>query len=69
MNGFGKEYYRNGKIKYIGEYLDGEYNGKGKEYFQNGRVKHNGEFLKGELIKNNIMKRRKKKVNFIFQLS
>ena len=29
-NGIGKEYYKNGKLKYEGEYLDGERNGKGK---------------------------------------
>ena len=62
----GKEYYYNGKLKYVGEYLDGEYNGKGKEYFQNGKVKNNGVFSKGKLIQNirsiNIQKRLYKKM-------
>ena len=31
MNGKGKEYYDNGKLKFEGEYLNGERNGKGKE--------------------------------------
>ena len=51
-NGNGKEYYKNGKLKYVGEFLNGKYNGKGKEYFLNGKVKFNGEFLNGDKIKN-----------------
>ena len=45
MNGLGKEYYANGKIKYIGEFLDGKWNGNGKEYFKNGKVKFDGKFI------------------------
>ena len=35
INGKGniKEFYDNGKLKYEGEYLNGERNGKGKEYY------------------------------------
>ena len=47
----GKEYYKNGKLKYIGEYLDDKWNWKGKEYFQNGKVKYNGEFMNGKKSK------------------
>jgi len=47
----GKEYYKNGKLKYEGEFLDGKLNGKRKEFFQNGKIKFNGEFLNGEKIK------------------
>ena len=47
MNGIGKEYYRNGTLKYVGEFVDGKWNGKGQEYFQNGRLKFEGEFLNG----------------------
>ena len=32
-----KEYYSNGKLKYEGEYLNGERHGKGKEYDSEGR--------------------------------
>ena len=31
-NGKGKEYNRNGKLIFEGEYLNGKSNGKGKEY-------------------------------------
>ena len=52
--GMGKEknFLKNGKIKYDGEYLDGKRNGIGKEYYKNGRIKYNGEFLNGQKIKN-----------------
>ena len=32
-NGKRKEYYFNGKLKFEGEYLNGETNGKGKDYY------------------------------------
>ena len=51
MNGLGKEYFNNGKLKYTGEYLDGKYNGKGTLYFKDGKVKFEGEFVKGKKIK------------------
>ena len=60
-NGFGKAYYQNGKLKYMGEFLDGEYNGKGREYFQNGNIKSDGEFLKGNFVKDEKVKKRKKR--------
>ena len=46
----GKEYYPYGKIRYIGEFLDGKFNGKGKEYFKNGKVKFKGEFINGKKV-------------------
>ena len=55
----GKEYYSNGKLKYVGEYLDGKYNGKGKEYFKNGKVKNKGEYLNGKIIKKKKNNKRK----------
>ena len=44
----GNEYYKNGKIKYTGEFSEGKWNGKGKEYFQNGKIKFDGEFINGK---------------------
>ena len=41
-----KEYY-NGKLKFKGEYLNGERNRKGKEYYDNGNTMYEGEFLNG----------------------
>ncbi|MFM7856271.1 MAG: hypothetical protein ACKO96_31205 [Flammeovirgaceae bacterium] len=35
-NGFGTEYYSNGKIRYQGQYKDDEYNGQGKKIYENG---------------------------------
>ena len=51
-NGFIKEYYDNGKIKFEGEYLNGEINGKGKEYYlddyMDNVLKFEGEYLSGK---------------------
>ena len=52
-NGFIKEYYDNGKIKFEGEYLNGEINGKGKEYYyldiyMDDILKFEGEYLSGK---------------------
>jgi len=43
-----KEYYDNEKLKFEGEYLNGEKNGKGKEYFKSGILRFEGEYLNGE---------------------
>ena len=45
INGFGKENYDNGKLKFEGEYLNGKRNGKGKEYALNEKLKFDGEYL------------------------
>ena len=45
----------------MGEYLNGEYNGQGREYFQNGNIKCNGRYLNGELVKDEKVKRKRKK--------
>ena len=42
-----KEYNDYGKLKFEGEYLNGERNGKGKEY-EFGELKFEGEYLNGE---------------------
>ena len=44
LNGKGKEYGENGKLKFEGEYLNGKRNGKGKEYY-NGKLVFEGEYL------------------------
>ena len=36
------------KLKFEGQYLNGEINGKGKEYYDNGNLKFEGEYLNGE---------------------
>ena len=47
-NGAGKvKEYFNGKLKFEGEYLNGERNGKGKEYF-NCELEFEGEYLNGK---------------------
>ena len=58
INGKGKEYYDNGKLKFEGEYLNGKKNGKGKEYYENGKLGFIGEYLNGEKMEKekNIMK-------------
>ena len=55
MNGNGKEYYVNGKLKYEGEYLNGiKWNGK--YFYDNDKLKYKFEYLNGERIekRNNI---------------
>ena len=46
--GIGKEYYDNSKLKFEGEYINGNIHGKGKEYYKNGILKFEGEYLNGE---------------------
>ena len=46
-NGKGKEYYYDGKLKFEGEYLNGERNEKGTQYFD-GMVYFEGEFKNGK---------------------
>ena len=45
--GYIKEFYDNGKLKFEGEYLNGERNGIGKEY-KNDKLKYEGEYLNGK---------------------
>ena len=46
-NGIGKvkEYYKNGQLKFEGEYLYGKRNGKGKEYNYKGELIFEGDYL------------------------
>ena len=42
----GKKYYNNGKLRFEGEYLNGNWNGKGKEYYDD-KLVFEGEYLNG----------------------
>ena len=46
-NGEGIEYYKNGKIKYEGNFVDDLYEGDGKYYYENGDI-YIGQFKKGK---------------------
>ena len=48
LEGIGKEYYKNGELKFEGEFLNGLRNGKGKEYYENNKLKFEGEYLNGK---------------------
>ena len=46
--GKGKEYYKNNKLKYIGEFKNGEFNGKGTLYYEFlGYINYIGDFKNG----------------------
>ena len=48
-NGNGKSYYlNNGKLRYVGEFLLGQFHGEGKEYDANGNLIFEGEYLHGK---------------------
>ena len=44
----GKEYNKEGKLIYEGEYLNGKRNGKGKEYNEDGELEFEGEYNNGK---------------------
>lgn len=46
--GFGKEFYLNGNLRYIGQLKDGRYDGKGKLFYDNETLCFEGDFLKGQ---------------------
>ena len=46
-NGEGKEFYKDGKIKYEGNFLDDKYDGEGKFYDENGEI-YIGQFKNGK---------------------
>ena len=48
INGIGKEYYDDGKLKFEGEYLNGKRNGRCREYYDNGHLELEGQYLSGE---------------------
>ena len=43
-NGYGKEYYNDGKIKFEGKYLNGVRTGIEKKYYDNGQIKIEREY-------------------------
>ena len=43
-----KNLFKNSKLKYEGEYLNGQRNGKGKENYEDGKLQFEGEYLKGQ---------------------
>ena len=43
--GFIKEYDEDDKLRFEGEYLNGQKNGKGKEYDYDGTLRFEGEYL------------------------
>lgn len=43
----GKEYYKNGELKYKGEFKNGRYHGDGVLYDENGKEIYDGEFERG----------------------
>ena len=47
-NGYVKEYYDNGILRFEVEYLNGNRHGKGKEYHYNGNLEFEGEYLNGK---------------------
>ena len=52
-NGKGKEYFCDGKLKFEGEYLNGERR-KGKEYNSDGKLMYEGEYINGKRNENNM---------------
>ena len=46
-NGKGKEYYKDGKIKYEGDFINDEYDGEGEYHSENGEV-YSGQFKNGK---------------------
>lgn len=46
--GFGKEFYLNGNLRYIGQLKNGKYDGKGKLFYQNETLCFEGDFLNGQ---------------------
>ena len=59
-----KEYYKNGNLKFVGEYLNGNKNGIGKEYYNDGLLKFEGEYINGK--KNGKGKEHNKNENLKF---
>ena len=56
--GLVKEYHFNGRLKFEGEYINGERNGKGREYDKASKLIFEGEYLKGK--KRNMIEKKMK---------
>ena len=50
VSGKGKEFNKNGKFEYEGEYLNGNRNGKEREYYDNGKLKFEKDYLNGIIL-------------------
>ena len=46
-SGYGKEFYENGKVRYEGEWTNGEWNGNGKQFDEDGKLVYDGEWKNG----------------------
>ena len=51
LNGKGKEYDNNGRLKFEGQFKNGKRHGKGKEFQWDGKMIFEGEFKNGERVK------------------
>ena len=47
-SGYGKEFYENGKVRYEGEWTNGEWNGNGKQFDEDGKLRYEGGFQNNE---------------------
>lgn len=47
VNGYGKQYFSGGQLKYEGEFREGKFHGPGKLYAADGQLLFEGPFLKG----------------------
>ena len=47
-SGYGKEFYENGKVRYEGEWSNGEWNGNGKQFDEDGQLRYEGGFQNNE---------------------
>ena len=66
IEGKGKEYYGNKRLKYVGTYKNGKFNGDGILYYEFfGYIKYIGEFKNG--MKNGFGKEYDKMGNLIYQ--
>ena len=66
IEGKGKEYYGNGRLKYKGNFKNGKYEGNGILYYEFfGHIKYDGEFKNG--MKNGFGKEFDKEGNIVYQ--
>ena len=43
-----KEFFDDGQLLFVGEYVKGKRNGKGKEFYDNGKLLFEGEYINGK---------------------
>src|SRR5438067_1254117 len=49
-NYYEKDFYKNGKLRYEGQYINGKQNGIWKWYWENGKIKDLAEFKEGKYV-------------------